>query len=98
MRNDEHTHAFIPHSSFIIQQLSLCRAAIAALWLVFAAVQPAAAQNYPTKPLRVIVAYAPGGSTDIAARMIGEELGQAFNWRVVIDNRAGGGTLIGTET
>jgi tripartite-type tricarboxylate transporter receptor subunit TctC len=45
-----------------------------------------------------VVAYAPGGSTDIMARMIGEELGQAFGWRIVIDNRAGGGTIIGTET
>src|SRR4051812_15332090 len=56
------------------------------------------AQAYPTKPIRVVVAYAPGGSTDIAARMIADELGQALGWRVVIDNRAGGGTIIGTET
>jgi tripartite-type tricarboxylate transporter receptor subunit TctC len=56
------------------------------------------AQAYPTKPIRIVVAYAPGGSTDIAARMIGDELGQAFGWRIVIDNRAGGGTIIGTET
>src|SRR6476469_3081207 len=56
------------------------------------------AQEYPNKPIRVVVAYAPGGSTDIAARMIGEELGRALGWRVVIDNRAGGGTIIGTET
>ena len=55
-------------------------------------------QAYPTKPIRIVVAYAPGGSTDIAARMIGDELGQAFGWRIVIDNRAGGGTIIGTET
>jgi tripartite-type tricarboxylate transporter receptor subunit TctC len=56
------------------------------------------AQAFPSKPIRVIVGYAPGGSTDIAARMIAEELGQALGWRVVIDNRAGGGTIIGTET
>jgi tripartite-type tricarboxylate transporter receptor subunit TctC len=56
------------------------------------------AQAYPTKPIRIVVAYAPGGSTDIAARMIGDELGQALGWRIVIDNRAGGGTIIGTET
>jgi tripartite-type tricarboxylate transporter receptor subunit TctC len=56
------------------------------------------AQAYPTKPIRIVIAYAPGGSTDIAARMIGDELGQAFGWRIVIDNRAGGGTIIGTET
>jgi tripartite-type tricarboxylate transporter receptor subunit TctC len=69
----------------------------AALLAAVVAPQPAA-QSYPTKPIRVIVGYAPGGSTDIAARMIAEELGQALGWRVVIDNRAGGGTIIGTET
>jgi tripartite-type tricarboxylate transporter receptor subunit TctC len=58
----------------------------------------APAQTFPTKPIRVVVGYAPGGSTDLAARMIGEELGQAHGWRVVVDNRAGGGTIIGTET
>src|SRR5688500_4724027 len=56
-------------------------------------------QAYPTKPIRVIVAYAPGGSTDIAARLIADELMQSQKgWRIVVDNRAGGGTIIGTET
>lgn len=65
------------------------------------AIAPAAtgqAQDYPSKPVRIVVAYAPGGSTDLVARLIGEELGQKFGWRIVVDNRAGGGTLIGTET
>jgi tripartite-type tricarboxylate transporter receptor subunit TctC len=56
------------------------------------------AQSYPTRPIRVVVAYAPGGSTDIAARLIADELMQSQGWRIVIDNRAGGGTIIGTET
>ena len=56
------------------------------------------AQSYPSKPIRVIVAYAPGGSTDIAARLIADEVMQGQGWRIVIDNRAGGGTIIGTET
>ena len=59
---------------------------------------PAHAQSYPSKPIRVIVAYAPGGSTDIAARLIADEVMQSQGWRIVIDNRAGGGTIIGTET
>lgn len=73
-------------------------AVLAAALFFCSTASQALAQTYPTKPIRVVVAYAPGGSTDIAARMIGEELGQALGWRVVIDNRAGGGTIIGTET
>ena len=73
-------------------------AVLAAALFFCSTASQALAQAYPTKPIRVVVAYAPGGSTDIAARMIAEELVQALGWRVVIDNRAGGGTIIGTET
>src|SRR5439155_6803811 len=55
------------------------------------------AQAYPTRPVRILVGFAPGGATDIAARLMGqwlsERLGQAF----VIENRPGAGTNIGTE-
>lgn len=73
-------------------------AVLAAALFFCSTASQALAQAYPTKPIRVVVAYAPGGSTDIAARMIAEELVQALGWCVVIDNRAGGGTIIGTET
>jgi len=63
-----------------------------------AALPAGAAQSYPSKPIRIVVAYAPGGSTDIAARLIADEVMQNQGWRIVIDNRAGGGTIIGTET
>ena len=62
------------------------------------ALHAVAAQSFPTKPIRIVVAYAPGGSTDIAARLIADEVMQNQGWRMVIDNRAGGGTIIGTET
>ncbi|HYC46989.1 MAG TPA: tripartite tricarboxylate transporter substrate binding protein [Burkholderiales bacterium] len=55
-------------------------------------------QSYPSRPVRIVVAYAPGGSTDLAARLIADEVMAAQGWRIVVDNRAGGGTLIGTET
>jgi tripartite-type tricarboxylate transporter receptor subunit TctC len=72
---------------------------VAAVFLLSAvAAAPAAEQVFPAKSIRMIVGYAPGGSTDIAARLIAEELAQSPGWRVVIDNRAGGGTIIGTET
>ena len=68
---------------------------IALLFLVCATT--AHAQSYPSKPVRIIVPYPPGGGTDLVARFIGQKLGDAFGRPVVIDNRAGANGLIGTE-
>jgi tripartite-type tricarboxylate transporter receptor subunit TctC len=62
------------------------------------AVAPAAlAQTYPTKTVRMIVAFPPGGTTDILARATAQKLTEAFGQQVVIDNRPGAGGNIGTE-
>lgn len=58
---------------------------------------PAQAQTYPTKNITMIVPSAPAGSTDIMARLIGEQLQQAWGQPVVIDNRPGASGNIGTE-
>jgi len=58
---------------------------------------PAAAQNYPTRPVRVIVPFAAGGNTDITARAIGVRLSEVFGQQIVVENRPGGAINIGTE-
>jgi len=55
------------------------------------------AQAFPDRPLRFIVPYAPGGSTDTSSRIAAEKLQQILGQPVVVENKAGGGTMIGTE-
>ncbi|MBI4191589.1 MAG: tripartite tricarboxylate transporter substrate binding protein [Betaproteobacteria bacterium] len=69
-------------------------------WLVmsvFSSVATAWAQNYPTKPIRFIVPFAPGGGVDLIGRTIGQKLNEAWGQPVVVDNRGGGGGNIGTD-
>jgi len=55
------------------------------------------AEAFPTKPVRIIVAFPPGGGTDIVARVVGQKLGEGWNQAVVVENRAGASGTIGTE-
>jgi tripartite-type tricarboxylate transporter receptor subunit TctC len=57
----------------------------------------AEAQNYPSKPIRLIVPFPPGGSNDIVGRMIAAQLGERLGLSVVVDNRGGAGGTIGTD-
>jgi tripartite-type tricarboxylate transporter receptor subunit TctC len=68
-----------------------------ALALGIALVGPAAAQSFPTKPLRLIVPYPPGGTTDIVARPIAKGLQEALGQPVVIENKPGAGGNIGMD-
>src|SRR3989442_14222434 len=63
--------------------------ALAALWAA-----PAQAQNYPSKAIHVLVPYAPGGITDIAARILGAKLTEAWGQQVVVENKPGGNGFI----
>lgn len=68
---------------------------VSAGWIVVA--WSAIAQDYPAKPLRIIVASAPGGAPDMAARALANELGSQVGQQVVVDNRPGAGGVIGWE-
>jgi tripartite-type tricarboxylate transporter receptor subunit TctC len=57
----------------------------------------AAQQDYPNRPIRYIVPYAPGGSTTWTSRLVGQRLTEVWGPQVIIDNRPGAGTVIGTE-
>lgn len=70
---------------------------LAAALLVNVAHAAEPVNNFPSKPVRIIVGYAPGGGVDMAARLVGQALGELWNGTVVIDNRPGAAGGIGTE-
>ena len=71
-------------------------AGLAAL-LAIASGHAGAQQNYPTKPVRIIIPFPPGGSNDIVGRLIAQQLGDRLGKQFVVDNRGGAGGVVGTE-
>jgi tripartite-type tricarboxylate transporter receptor subunit TctC len=57
----------------------------------------ATVKTYPSKPIRIVVTYPPGGPTDLVARAVGQKITESWSQPVVIDNRAGAGGIVGTE-
>jgi len=74
----------------------IAQASAAAILLGFSAAS-SAQQNYPNRPIRFITPYAPGGSTTFMARLVGEHYTERWGQNVIVDNRPGGNTIIGTE-
>src|SRR5260221_14234488 len=79
----------------LVRRRLLCAAAGAAA--LHAVCRAALAQNYPTRPIRLIVTTAAGGSPDIIARLIGQWLSERLGKAIVVESRSGGGTNIGTD-
>ena len=74
----------------VVGAVALCAAALLP--------RPSAAQaDYPSRPIRIIVPFAPGGSADVFGRVIAQRLQESMGQNVIIDNRPGGGSLIGTD-
>ncbi len=74
---------------------SCCAMAFSAAFSVWGVL--ASAQGYPTKPIRLLVGFAPGGAADILGRITAQALGESLSEQVIVDNRGGAGGLIATE-
>lgn len=74
------------------RQISLMAAAICTPW-----VSIARAQAYPARPIRLIVPYPPGGGTDVVARIVARKMGESLGQQVVVENRPGASSIIGTD-
>lgn len=78
-------------------KFSISRRALIAVCLLQSFANPAFAQKYPEKPITMVVGSAPGGFTDVLGRLVAQQLSERLGQPVVIDNRAGASTTIGTQ-
>jgi tripartite-type tricarboxylate transporter receptor subunit TctC len=83
-----------------MQMAGLRATAIGSVWLLLAlaiCAAPAVADDYPTRSIRLIIPFAPGGSNDVVGRIIANQLGQKLGQQVFVDNRAGAGGVVGSD-
>ena len=88
------TH-FPNRPSTLFRRASFITPLLAAAWLALVP-QTASGQAWPTKPIKIIVPFPPGGTSDPMARIIGQKLGEILGQSFVVENKAGAGTTIGT--
>jgi len=85
----------ITHFPQVSRSAKWVASAFSALALTFGAASAQAQQNYPNGPIRIVVGYAAGGTTDILARSLGEQLGKILGQTIIIDNKPGAASNIG---
>ncbi len=82
----------------LIKNFYIHSAVFGALSLLLCALAPSAqAQNYPNKPIKIVVPFVPGGGSDTVARVMAKGLTEEFGQPVVVDNKGGANAIIGTE-
>ena len=77
--------------------MAISRATVVCVIVLTGAAWNVSAQTYPSRPIRMIVPFAPGGNVDINARAVAPALGQALGQQIIVDNRAGASGIIGTD-
>ena len=77
--------------------MKLLAPALLVAGLLAASLSPAAAQGYPSRPVHLIVPFAPGGFTDVVARILGQKLSLTLGQQFIVENKAGAGSTIGTD-
>src|SRR5215471_14555890 len=80
-----------------VSRIAAVLAGVLALVLALAPLDAAHAADYPTRPIRVIVPFAPSGVTDIVTRIVFDKVGQALGQQAIIDNRPGAGGTIAVD-
>ncbi len=81
----------------LVNRLLFSCGALAALATLAVAAMPAAADDYPSKPVRIVIPFAPGGINDVAARVVATHLTQKLGKQFIADNRTGAGGVVGNE-
>ncbi len=81
----------------VLSRSGWLRAANAAFLGLACAVPPALAQDYPTRAVKIVVPFAPGGSADVFGRYIAQRLGESLGHAFIVENKPGGGSVIGTD-
>ncbi len=76
---------------------NFCRCHLMSAAAAVILVQPVCAQNYPNRPLRLVVPFSPGGAADVPGRILTQKMSEALGQQVVVDNRPGAGSTIGAE-